>query len=141
MDRPEHFPHAPVDWSPEIALRKALEEDIELEEDHWAVTLALQEYFSHHDDSKQVNRRLLHDALNEKFHHKGASLICTGCVLGAPLRKAVDWPVWRHQLVVWTDPMEVPYNRLHLQPGDTGCCSGGRRPGMVSNQSIGRSDC
>jgi hypothetical protein len=28
-------------------------------------------FFAHHDDSKQVNRRLLHDALNEKFHHKG----------------------------------------------------------------------
>ena len=71
MDRPEHFPHAPVGWSPEMALRKVREEDIELEEDHWAVILALQEYFAHHDDSKQVNRRLLHDALNEKFHHKG----------------------------------------------------------------------
>ena len=71
MDRPEHFPHAPVDWLPEMALGKAREEDIELEENHWAVILALQEYFTHHDDSKQVNRRLLHDALNEKFHHKG----------------------------------------------------------------------
>jgi len=70
MDRPEHFPHAPVDWSPEIALGKAREEDIELEEDHWAVILSLQEYFTHHDDSKQVNRCLLHDALNEKFGHK-----------------------------------------------------------------------
>ena len=71
MDRPEHFSHAPVDWSPEIALEKVQEEGIELDEDHWAIILALQEYFSHHDDSKQVNRRLLHDALNEKFHHKG----------------------------------------------------------------------
>ncbi len=71
MDRPEHFPHAPVDWSLETALGKAREEGIELEEDHWAVILALQEFFAHHDDSKQVNRRLLHDALNEKFHHKG----------------------------------------------------------------------
>ena len=68
-----------------MALRKALEEDIELEEDHWAVILALQEYFTHHDDSKQVNRRLLHDALNEKFHHKGASLICTGCFPEGPI--------------------------------------------------------
>ena len=71
MDRPEHFPHAPVDWSPETALGKAREEGIELEENHWAVILALQEYFAHNDDSKQVNRRLLHDASNEKFHHKG----------------------------------------------------------------------
>ena len=71
MGRPKHFPHAPVDWSLEAALGKAREEGIELEEDHWAVILALQEFFAHHDDSKQVNRRLLHDALNEKFHHKG----------------------------------------------------------------------
>ena len=71
MDRPEHFPNAPVDWSPEMALGKAREEGIELEEDHWVVVLALQEFFAHHDDSKQVNRRVLHDALNEKFHHKG----------------------------------------------------------------------
>ena len=73
MDRPEHFPHTPVDWSPEMAREKAQEEGIGLEEDHWAVILALQEFVAHHDDSKQVNRRLLHDALNEKFHHKGGS--------------------------------------------------------------------
>ena len=57
-----------------MTLGKAREEDIELEEDHWAVILALQEYFTDHDDSKQVNCRLLHDALNEKFHHKGPRL-------------------------------------------------------------------
>ena len=73
MGRPEHFPHAPVDWSLETALGKARKEGIELEEDHWAVILVLQEFFAHHDDSKQVNRRLLHGALNEKFHHKGGS--------------------------------------------------------------------
>ena len=71
MGRPEHFPHAPVDWPVESALGKAREVGFELEVDDWAVILALQEFFAHHDDSKQVNRRLLHDALNEKFHHKG----------------------------------------------------------------------
>ena len=115
MDRHEYFPYAPVDWPPEMALGKAREEDIELEEDHWAVILVLQEYFTDHDDSKQVNRRLLHDALNEKFHHKGGSLICTGCFPGVRLRKVVDWPVWRHQLVVWTDPTAAPHKRLYLQ--------------------------
>ena len=64
MDRPEHFPYAPVDWSLEIALGKAREEEIELEKERWAVILALQKFFAHHDDSKRVNRRLLHDALN-----------------------------------------------------------------------------
>ena len=56
INRPKHFPYAPVDWSPEAALGNAQEEGIELEEDHWAVILSLQEYFTHHDDSQQVNR-------------------------------------------------------------------------------------
>ena len=75
MGRPDHFPHVPADWSLETTLGKAREEGIELEKDHWAVILALQEFFAHHDDAKQVNRRLLHDALNEKFHHKGGGVV------------------------------------------------------------------
>jgi hypothetical protein len=35
--------------------RKAWEQGSELEEDYWAVILALQGYFTHHDDSKQMN--------------------------------------------------------------------------------------
>ena len=85
MDRPEYFPHAPVDWSPEMAARKARKEDIELEEDHWTVILALQEYFAHHDNSQQVNRRLLHDALNEKFHHKGGLAHLYRLLPGGPI--------------------------------------------------------
>ena len=112
MDRPEHFPHAPVDWSPEMALGKAREEGIELEEDHWAAILALQELFAHHDDPKQVNRRLLHDALNEKFHHKGGLAYLYRLVPGAPLRKVVAWPVWRRQSAVSTDPSAVPRKYL-----------------------------
>ena len=46
---------------------------------------ALQEYFSHHDDSKQVNRRLLHDALNEKFHHKGDLAYLYRLLPGVPI--------------------------------------------------------
>ena len=85
MDRPEHFPYAPVDWSSEMALGKAREEDIELEEDHWAVILALQEFFTHHDNPKQVNRRVLHDALNEKFHHKGGLAYLYRLLPGGPI--------------------------------------------------------
>ena len=68
-----------------MALGKAREDDIELEEDHWAVILALQEYFTHHDDSKQVNRRSLHDALNEKFHHKGGLAYLYRLLTGGPI--------------------------------------------------------
>jgi len=71
MDIPERFPHAPVNWYPELVLETAREEGLELIEDHWLVILSLQEFFSRHDEPKRVNRRALHDALNEKFHHKG----------------------------------------------------------------------
>ena len=67
-----------------MALGKAHEEGIELKEDHWAVILALQEFFTHHDDFRQVNRRLLHDALDEKFHRKGG--------LGYLYRLLLRWP-------------------------------------------------
>ena len=68
-----------------MALKKAQEEDIELEEDHWAVVFALQEYFAHHDDSQQVNRRLLLDALHEKFHHKGGLAHLYRLLPGSPI--------------------------------------------------------
>ena len=67
----ESFPHAPVNWSPELVLETAREEDLELIEDHWLASLALQKFLLRHDDRKRVSRRLLHDALNEKLHHKG----------------------------------------------------------------------
>ena len=71
MDIPESFPHAPVSWSPELALEIARKEGLELNEDHWLLILALHEFFSRHDEHKRINRRVLHDALNEKFHYKG----------------------------------------------------------------------
>jgi tRNA 2-thiouridine synthesizing protein E len=71
MNIPEDFPHAPAGWSPEIGLETAREEGVKFGADHWIVILALQEFFSRHDDRKRMNRRALHDALNEKFHQKG----------------------------------------------------------------------
>ena len=141
MDRPEHFPHAPVDWSPEIALEKAQEEGIELEEDHWAIILALQEYFSHHDDSRQVNRRLLHDVLNEKFHHKGVPAYLYRLLPGGP--HCVRLSTGRFG---GTSRQCGPILRQHLitaysfNLGTRECCATSRSR-IVSNQSTGRSDC
>lgn len=64
------FPHAPPDWTPDIALKQAKEEGLELADDHWAAVAALHEYFVRHEDSP-INLRELHDALGEKFHRKG----------------------------------------------------------------------
>lgn len=64
------FRFAPEDWNPEAAMQIAKQERLELGPDHWEVLDALQEYFSRQDGAP-IRRRALHDALEEKFHHKG----------------------------------------------------------------------
>jgi len=51
-------------------MRIAKQEQLELGPDHWEVLNALQEYFARQEGSV-IRRRALHDALGEKFHHKG----------------------------------------------------------------------
>jgi tRNA 2-thiouridine synthesizing protein E len=64
------FRFAPEDWDPETATRIARQEQLELGPDHWEVLNALQEYFARQEGAA-IRRRALHDALEEKFHHKG----------------------------------------------------------------------
>lgn len=51
-------------------MRIAGQEQLELGPDHWEVLNALQEYFARQEGAA-IRRRALHDALEEKFHHKG----------------------------------------------------------------------
>lgn len=51
-------------------MRIARQEQLELGPDHWEVLNALQEYFARQEGAA-IRRRALHDALEEKFHHKG----------------------------------------------------------------------
>lgn len=62
------FSNAPHGWDTTMAAQLAVENDLDLTEDHWEAIRGLQEYFSKHDFGK---RRELVDALNEKFHAKG----------------------------------------------------------------------
>lgn len=64
------FPHAPAGWTPAAAVEAAQREDLDLSDAHWEALRALQEYFARHEEI-DINMRELHDALNEKFHHKG----------------------------------------------------------------------
>jgi tRNA 2-thiouridine synthesizing protein E len=64
------FPHAPVGWTPALAVESARREGLELGEEHFEVLRALQEYHARHA-STAVNLRELHDALDEKFHRHG----------------------------------------------------------------------
>ena len=78
------FPHAPIDWTPQAAARTARDEGLELNEDHWEAVRALQEYWARHADTS-VNLRELHDALDEKFHHKGGMKYLYKLLPGGPV--------------------------------------------------------
>ena len=51
-------------------MRIARQEQLELGPEHWEVLNALQEYFARQEGAA-IRRRALHDALEEKFNHKG----------------------------------------------------------------------
>ncbi len=65
------FPHAPAGWTRAEAEDRAREEGLAMTEDHWGVVRALQDYYARHDDDAAINVRILHDALDEKFHAHG----------------------------------------------------------------------
>lgn len=64
------FPHAPADWTPRQGRAVARAEGLVLNEEHWAVVAALQDYFARHAE-RERNMRELHDALDERFHVSG----------------------------------------------------------------------
>jgi len=65
----KQFRSAPEGWTPDTALDVAKGLGLDLDEDHWQVIRALQDYYARHPDT--INVRNLLDALEEKFHIKG----------------------------------------------------------------------
>jgi tRNA 2-thiouridine synthesizing protein E len=65
-----NFENAPYDWSPEKAEQLAIEEGVELTDEHWEELSALQDYYDRHEFDR-INVRELSDALDEKFHDRG----------------------------------------------------------------------
>lgn len=78
------FPHAPPDWTRARAEQIAQQEHLILGDDHWAVVRGLQEFFARHED-RAINLRDLHDALEEKFHHKGGVKYLYTLLPGGPI--------------------------------------------------------
>lgn len=64
------FPHAPEDWTPHQGRSTAKAEGLMLSEEHWALVVALQDYFARHTEHER-NMRELQDALDERFHASG----------------------------------------------------------------------
>ena len=78
------FPHAPAGWTPAAAVETARHDGLEIGEDHWEAVRALQEYWDRHAEAS-VNLRELHDALDEKFHHKGGMKYLYVLLPGGPV--------------------------------------------------------
>ena len=78
------FRFAPEDWNREAALRLAEQEGLALTPDHWEVIGALQEYYARQQGAS-IRRRALHDALEERFHHKGGLRTLYMLFPGGPL--------------------------------------------------------
>jgi tRNA 2-thiouridine synthesizing protein E len=81
--RDPEFPHAPDGWSRDAAVVWAGEDGLTPSDDLWAAVRALQEYFSKNEYN--VNMRALHDALDEKFHHKGGMKFLYKLLPGGPV--------------------------------------------------------
>mgnify|MGYP002336260045 CR=1 FL=1 len=78
------FPHAPADWSPALGEQIARREGLDPGEDLWEAVRALQEYWARHPPGA-ANLRELHDALDEKFHHKGGMKYLYRLLPGGPV--------------------------------------------------------
>jgi tRNA 2-thiouridine synthesizing protein E len=76
------FPHAPEDWDEAAAHQVADLEDLTLEDHHWEVIRAVQEFFARNEDP---NVRELHDALEEKFHALGGLKFLYKLLPGGPV--------------------------------------------------------
>lgn len=79
-----HFRHAPPEWTPAVAQDVARRENLDLTDDHWEVVRGLQEFFARHEDAP-ITLRDLHDALEEKFHHKGGVKYLYTLLPGGPI--------------------------------------------------------
>lgn len=78
------FPHAPPEWTPTVAQEVARQENLALSDDHWELVRGLQAFYARHEDAP-VTLTELHDALEEKFHHKGGIKYLYTLLPGGPI--------------------------------------------------------
>ena len=76
------FPQAPAEWDETAAIEVATNEGLSLEDHHWEVIRALQEFFARNKDPKA---REIHDALDEKFHALGGLKFLYTLLPGGPV--------------------------------------------------------
>lgn len=74
----------PDEFTAESARITAAAEGLALSHDHIDVLYALREYYSQ-NELNRINMRELHDALDEKFHHKGGIKYLYNLFPGGPI--------------------------------------------------------
>jgi len=83
----QSFPNAPEGWNQEVAIKSAHDMGIELNDNHWDIVKALQEYFS---KNEKVKRRELTDALEERFHQQGGLKHLYHLLPGGPVAQGCE---------------------------------------------------
>ena len=78
----DSFPHAPSGWDISAAEAAAKEDSLELNDDHWQLIRALQEYY---DKAERPTLREITDALEESFHSKGGMKYLYQIIPGGPV--------------------------------------------------------
>jgi len=78
------FPFAPPDWREQDALLVAKQLKIDMDEEHWEIVRALQEYYFKH---QRIRVRELLDALDEKFHYLGGAKFLLQKFPGGPINQ------------------------------------------------------
>ena len=76
------FPNAPVDWDIQKAEETAKIDGVNLNNDHWDLIRALQEYYGKVEFPKL---RQVKDALEEKFHSRGGMKYLYQIIPGGPV--------------------------------------------------------
>ena len=75
----------PDKFEEENARNVAIDEGLTLNSDHIEVLHALWEFYSQHEETNRINMRELHDALDERFHHKGGLKYLYNLFPGGPI--------------------------------------------------------
>jgi len=78
----ESFPNAPENWNINAAEQAAKNDGIDLNDDHWDLIRALQEYYRKVEFPKL---RQIKDALEEKFHSRGGMKYLYQIIPGGPV--------------------------------------------------------
>jgi tRNA 2-thiouridine synthesizing protein E len=79
---PDSFPNAPDGWDIKIAEAVAETDGVDMNDDHWDLIRALQEYYS---KVEFANLRQIKDALEEKFHSRGGMKYLYQIIPGGPV--------------------------------------------------------